>query len=333
MFNTWHHFSLRSRVTFQFVGDLKHIKKAVEIKPLSTIFFTRYSVQLEEIGRFDEAMVQYQQIIELEPTFAYAYERVGRIYASVFSRYDKAIEWFHKTIKIDPKNPSSIYRLSILYLDIGDYFIAEKWVSKLSKLAPKSSYYSRSKTLLHMYQGKDELAFHAAKDLETEQPVFIRNLLLIFGRIDEARKLYIDNFPELMTTTIQINGTNYQKAINFAYVLQLTDESEQAELLLKKSFAFLQSRVRLGATGYGINDFKIYALQGKKDEALKALREAVDSGWSYFWRYDLKFDPNLSALHNEPEYKAIVQELENDMEKQLVKVREVEAKLAKESVN
>ncbi len=41
----------------------------------------------------------------------------------------------------------------------------------------------------------------------------------------------------------------------------------------------------------------------------------------------------LSSLQNEPEYIVIIEELEEDMKKQLVKVREVEARLAKESDN
>ncbi len=41
----------------------------------------------------------------------------------------------------------------------------------------------------------------------------------------------------------------------------------------------------------------------------------------------------LSSLQNEPEYIVIIEEFEEDMKKQLVKVREVEARLAKESDN
>ncbi len=96
---------------------------------------------------------------------------------------------------------------------------------------------------------------------------------------------------------------------------------------------FIQNNVRLGTGGYEFSDVEIYALQGKKEDALKALREAFDSGNYFFWWGWLVNNQILSSLHNEPEYIVIIDELEEDMKKQLVKVREVEARLAKESDN
>ena len=65
---------------------------------------------------------------------------------------------------------------------------------------------------------------------------------------------------------------------------------------------------RLGSSGYGIADVYIYALQGDKQKALAALRQAADEGWRAGWRYSLKYDPTLESLHDEPEYQAMVAE-------------------------
>ena len=43
------------------------------------------------------------------------------------------------------------------------------------------------------------------------------------------------------------------------------------------------------------------------------------------WRYSLKHDAGLESLHSEPEYQAIIAEVEADMAAQLVRVRELEA--------
>ena len=69
---------------------------------------------------------------------------------------------------------------------------------------------------------------------------------------------------------------------------------------------------------------QIYALQGDKQKALSALQRAIDEGWRYFWWYSLKQDPNLESLHDEPEFQAMVEELEADMAVQLARVREME---------
>jgi glucan phosphorylase len=68
----------------------------------------------------------------------------------------------------------------------------------------------------------------------------------------------------------------------------------------------------------------IYALQGDKQKALSALRQAIDEGWRRDWWYHLKHDPSLESLHDEPEFQAMVAEIEADMAAQLARVREME---------
>jgi hypothetical protein len=69
---------------------------------------------------------------------------------------------------------------------------------------------------------------------------------------------------------------------------------------------------------------QIYALQGEKQKALSALRQAIDEGWRRYWWYSLKQDPTLESLHDEPEYQAMVAEIEADIAAQLERVREME---------
>jgi hypothetical protein len=70
---------------------------------------------------------------------------------------------------------------------------------------------------------------------------------------------------------------------------------------------------------------KIYGLRGDKQKALSALRQAINEGWRGLdWRYFLKHDSALESLHDEPEYQAMVAEIEADMAVQLARVREME---------
>ncbi len=87
----------------------------------------------------------------------------------------------------------------------------------------------------------------------------------------------------------------------------------------------IQTLPRLGfADGYGIADVQVHALRGDKQKALSALRQAIEQGWRTLWWYFLKHDPNLEPLHDEPEYQAMVAEIEADMAEQLARVREME---------
>jgi len=145
------------------------------------------------------------------------------------------------------------------------------------------------------------------------------------GRYLEARAAFEKIAPELLNEdSPAIGDRNYRAAIDLALILSKMGEHERADRLLKSSLRHIQRIPRIGGFGYGIADVQIYALQGDKQKALAALRHAIDEGWRLSWWYDLKQDPTLESLHNEPEYQAMVAEIEADMAAQLVRVREME---------
>jgi hypothetical protein len=144
------------------------------------------------------------------------------------------------------------------------------------------------------------------------------------GDFDFARQVYIDYFPEFENAEYPVvNLMNVAPAIQFAYVLSEIGEESHAENLRSTALSVISDSQRLGIFGFGISDVMVYAQQGEKDEALRALRTAVDEGWRLFWWYDLE-DPTLDFIRNEPEFMAIVAEIEADMAAQLEEIREME---------
>jgi tetratricopeptide (TPR) repeat protein len=145
------------------------------------------------------------------------------------------------------------------------------------------------------------------------------------GRYLEARAAFEKIAPELLNEDFRkVEGVNYRAAIDLALILSKLGEPERADRLLEGSLQYIQQISRLGELGYWISDVQIYALQGDKQKALSALRQAIDEGWRSLWWYYLKFDPILESLHDEPEYQAMVAEIEADMAEQLARVREME---------
>jgi hypothetical protein len=114
-------------------------------------------------------------------------------------------------------------------------------------------------------------------------------------------------------------------------ILSKTGHQEQADLLLDRSLQHIQQRPRLGSHGYKIADVQVYALQGEKQKALSALREAIDEGWRAGWWWRLR-RPDLESLHDEPEFQAMVAEIEADMAAQLERVHEMERNGELESI-
>jgi hypothetical protein len=81
---------------------------------------------------------------------------------------------------------------------------------------------------------------------------------------------------------------------------------------------------RRSGFGFGVADVQIYAIRGERQKAMSTLRQAIDEGWRAYWWYHLKHDLSLESLHGEPEFQAMVSEIEVEMASQLESVRELE---------
>ena len=90
----------------------------------------------------------------------------------------------------------------------------------------------------------------------------------------------------------------------------------------------VRSLPRIGIAGHGIRDVQILALQGKSFEALTALREAIDEGFrgtvmTNGW--PISIDPYLESIRGKPEFKAMVDELDDAVAIMQERVAQAEA--------
>jgi tetratricopeptide (TPR) repeat protein len=232
-------------------------------------------------------------------------------------------------VSLDPGNPEDSANLGWFFLDLGDLDRAEYWAERSIELAPESFVSNLVMHGLHQYRGDEAAALDYARRAVAlnppSVPALLRDYELRAGRYAEARALYEKTYPELLTEEEPtVDGGNWFAAIDLALVLSRAGEQERADRLLESSLQYIQRIPRLGPGGYELADVRIYALQGDKQKALSALQRANDEGWRDSWRYFLKHDPTLESLHDEPEFQAVVAEIEADMAQQLARVREME---------
>ena len=86
---------------------------------------------------------------------------------------------------------------------------------------------------------------------------------------------------------------------------------------------FTQSRT-LKSAEYHHYDSLLTA-RSRRRASLAALREAIDAGWRSLWWYYLEHDKNLDSIRDEPEFKAMVEEVRADIAAQLMRLREAKA--------
>jgi TolB-like protein/Tfp pilus assembly protein PilF len=313
---------------------LKLRRNAVELDPLSAFMITMVGNDLNALGRFDEGLSWYKKSFQINPDYPYNLYNIAFHYRLVSREYGEAIRWYGKAIASDPGDPYSPAALGGLYMELGDSDNASYWIQRSIETHPGSLASNNLMQLLYLYQrdetagleyGRKAFAIDGGSSWSLAPVILLGDREVRAGRYSEARDLYAQGFPELLSEDdSKVTYRNYQAAINLALVLSNTDEQERADLLLDRSFQQIQAVPRLGFYGYGITDVQIHALKGDKQRALAALRQAIDEGWRTYWWYFLKQDPTLESLHDEPEFQAMIAEIDADMAAQLARVREME---------
>jgi tetratricopeptide (TPR) repeat protein len=305
--------------------------KAAELDPLSAVIMENIGTNFEYLGRFEEALAWYERSLELDPMLDGINGRIGFYHWSVTGKLDQAVVWYRRAVSRDPEQPAFATTLGVIYLDLGDPDKAEYWFERSIALRPERAGAEIEMSFLHLYRGDELAAVEQARKALAVFPrhqdalLVLRNHELSSGRYAEARTLFERNYPELLSDdNPRIGRMNWGAAVHLALILFKTGEMERANLLLEESLQHIQTKPRLGNNGYVLFDVEIFALQGEKQKALAALRQAIDEGCRRYWWYNLKYEPDLVSLHDEPEFQAMVAEIEADMAAQLARVREME---------
>jgi TolB-like protein len=302
------------------------LERARELDPLSPAINVTLGQALEASGRFSEAMAFYRKAMEIEPDFPAAHFLIAQHHRTVYGEMDEAVRWHHKELAIEPSRDTGA--LGLIYLDLGDVEKAEYWIDHALGMQPDWFLTNSAKAFLLRYRGNKARALQQARRLLAIAPGNNTSLVIFvaFGQYQEALETVAPRYPELgCDVEPMVNRNNLSQAINLSLALQETGERECADRLLGKVLAQVQQMPRSGFRGYGIADVEIYARQGKTQLALETLRQAIDQGYRREWWAQGKGSPHMVSLLEEPEFRAMMQVIEDDMSAQLERVREMEA--------
>jgi len=87
-------------------------------------------------GQYDQAIAEYNRAIEIDPTFASAYNNRGVVYGRK-EQHDQAIAEYNRAIEIDPKFALAYYNRAISYEKKGQHGQAIADYNKAVEIDPK----------------------------------------------------------------------------------------------------------------------------------------------------------------------------------------------------
>lgn len=308
------------------------LQKALELDPYSVPVNFDIARYYDSSGDFESALTRYRQIVEFAPDHAFAYVYIAAIHYLVYGQVDESLIWYQKAVESDVLSPSLAAAQAIAYLELGDSDSARVFVDRALQMSPRTFWPLWTSLLLNMHVGDAEAAERDARTLLEVYPWFqqahsyLRNADIADGRHEAAASRYAREFQELTEyEEPMVSRYNYAVAIDLALVLMYLDQHERAADLLDGALAVLEDLPRLGTEGYWIADVQAYALQGRPEMALAALREAVDEGWRNFSWYYLDHSPNLESIRGEAEFQRLRQLIREDMAAQAIRAEELRA--------
>jgi predicted Zn-dependent protease len=239
-----------------------------------------------------------------------------------------AVGCFKKALEIEPAYLSAYLLLSQAYLALGEDAKAEQWIDRGFAVDSEDLQTLQAQLFLHRYRNEAEQALQRARDLLALVPGNNASLvtLVTFWRHEEALATVAPDFPELSCDREpSVTPLNMFQAMNLSLALEETGNRECALRLLDQVQRQILAAPRQGYRRFGFLDAEIYARQGKRRQALEALRESVDAGLRVTWWLQVLRSPHMVSLQDDPELRAMAAEVEAGLSVQRAQLRLLES--------
>ena len=287
------------------------------------------------------AIESYRNAIQLDPQYALAHSNLGNMYAwmglfieadntwierakqelavadsidreladthivraqVLWSRYEgfdllSAEREFRHAAGIDPGATAGV--LAVFYAHLGMQDLAAENLRTAERYAPSEAL----GTALEVNQLGADYAEAVVRCTASEQKPCPAEALLRLGRTADAEKILADSLigPEV----------NPRVLSDKAVLLSLQNKQAKAEGLARR--ALTEGAENRGFHHIAFNVACVYALGGKKADAVAMLREAAAKGMPNITGF--RKDPLLKSLHGYPEYESFMAELQSMLDK------------------
>jgi serine/threonine protein kinase/tetratricopeptide (TPR) repeat protein len=299
------HFSLGNVYTASGKGAeaVSELKRALQLAPNSDDGYRGLGKAYLTLGQKDLALQAYQKAIDLNPYYWVNYNSAGQAYANL-GEYDKALAAFQRIIELEPDNSFGYLNTGAIYFQQGKYEQCIPFFQKSLQIRPHPNAYSNLGTaFFYLKRYADAVPmFEKAVEMNQNDPALMGNLgdaYRWFNQLDKANATY-DRAIALAFKQLQVNprdasvldglGVWYAKKGN---AIQALDFMRRARAVSPDDLTIIYDQAQ------------VFAITGRTAEALKALREALQKGYSL---EQARSDPELAALQKTPEFGKLVKE-------------------------
>ncbi|HEY1240950.1 MAG TPA: protein kinase [Bryobacteraceae bacterium] len=275
---------------------LRAFRRALDFEPLNPGAHAGLGGVWTSMGNLGEAEAAYRKVIELRPREWPGYNDLAAFYTEQH-RFPEAETVFQQMIALAPENVVGYQNLGGCYLMMARYTEAASVLERALALQPTGPAYSNLGTAYY-YEGRYAEAAAAMEKAREQRPADY----LLWGNLGDAYWFAPGqrgrapqawrSAVELARTQLRVNPSDPQVRSSLAvYEAHLGERAAAlAEIARSRRNLPTNGRVLVKAA-------RVYELCGLRQEALKALHAAMESGES---PENLRREPEFAALRLDP---------------------------------
>jgi TolB-like protein/tetratricopeptide (TPR) repeat protein len=291
--------------------------RSMQLDPLGRVPYNNLPTLYAQRGENEYALRLWLEAINIHPEWPVPYSLVSAHLAGM-GRLDEAFAWDRRSLQLssaaDPAGGIAFFVL----LQFGDPDRAQALLDDMPAAHPFTPIVPGLRLMVEKnFVAANDFFMDYVENDEAAQFVYglASNIALLAGDHDNSRKYMLLQNPILANDAdLQIDRFTVRDIVKLAYILKTSGEFARSEALLNAALPVVQRLPRLGLFGQGVRDAQIYALLGQTEDALSALRDAVDAGYRssiVFDNWVLDDDPYFNELREDTRFEAILAELDS----------------------
>ncbi len=245
---------------------LAAITQAINLAPRAAWYVNRGTLY-DDQQKYELALADYNQAIELNRNFAMAYYNRGGLYQDL-GKYDLALSDYSKAIEINRSYAEAYYNRGNLYKDLQKYDLALSDYSKAIEINPNLAEAYVNRGVLYRLQEKYDLAlsdYSKAIDINPKFAEAYYNRGILY-RLQEKYDLALSDYSK----AIDINP-NYAEAYQIRGILYFYQEKYELALADLNKAIDINPNFALAYYNRG----NLYYNQQKYDSALADYNQAI----------------------------------------------------------
>ncbi len=299
-------------------------RQAMEIDPLNRVVRLTYGAGLTQQGKKADAEREYRSLIELYPEFPDPKINLGNLLVQQ-GRLAEAEPWLRAAI--DKEDPTTIVPLIQLYVNLGLREDADRVARDLDS-TPIGSRVRAAIPLVLGEKDREVIAFADAELAKGDDPIWHSVALtsaILSGNWPRVRREIMYVAPGLLLPQATVDRTQINEAMMAAALFDAERDRAQRDHLLRGVLAAAAPKPGTDdANDVRLVRVRAHAALGERDEALKELKDAVAAGYRTLWNLDLirlEREPALASLRSDPDFRAIIADVDADLRRQREQVR------------